>query len=174
MDDAPEASLPALAALARRTGRVLNIYGEMAHAPAVVGAYLALQHALAEHGTLDARTREAVALAVSAVDSCDYCQSAHTISAQRAGLSAEQTVQLRGGEVSFDPGLAALVASFVRSPPTSGLSTTQRGRLPSMPAGATSSSPKPSRTSSSICSPTISTIWWARSWTFPPPRLSQS
>jgi len=109
IDDAPEASRPALQALARRTGRVLNIYGEMAHAPAVVGAYHALHRALAEHGTLDARTREAIALAVSGVDRCDYCQSAHTISAQRAGLSAEQIAQRRSGEVSFDHRLAALV-----------------------------------------------------------------
>jgi len=86
----------------------------MAHAPAVVGAYHALHRALAEHGTLDARTREAIALAVSGVDRCDYCQSAHTISAQRAGLSAEQTVGLRGGEVRFDHRLAALVGVVVR------------------------------------------------------------
>lgn len=113
IDDAPQASRPALEALARRTGRVLNIYGEMAHAPAVVGAYHALHQALAEHGTLDARTREAIALTVGAVDGCDYCQSAHTISAQRAGLSTEQTVQLRRGDVSFDDRLAAL-AGVVR------------------------------------------------------------
>ncbi|MDJ0382148.1 carboxymuconolactone decarboxylase family protein [Streptomyces sp. G-G2] len=49
-------------------------------------------------------------MAVGAVDHCDYCQSAHTLSAKAAGLSEEQTVAIRLGEVDFDPKLAALVA----------------------------------------------------------------
>jgi hypothetical protein len=44
---------------------VLNIHGEMANAPAVLAGYTGLQTAIAEHGSFDARTREAIALAVS-------------------------------------------------------------------------------------------------------------
>lgn len=44
------------------------------------------------------------------MDNCGYCQSAHTLSGQRAGLSIEQTVAIRSGPVEFDPKLAALVA----------------------------------------------------------------
>lgn len=89
---------------------MLNIYGEMAHAPAVVNAYHAMRRALADDGTLDARTREAIALAVNAVDRCDYCQAAHTLAALRAGISDEQALQLRSGDVDFDDRLAALLA----------------------------------------------------------------
>lgn len=107
---APEQAQQALAGLSKRFGRVLNIHGEMAHAPVVLAAYTAVQAAIREHGGFDAATREAIALAVGAVDDCAYCQSAHTISAQAAGLDLGQTVAIRTDQVDFDPKLAALLA----------------------------------------------------------------
>lgn len=82
----------------------------MAHAPVVLQGYAALQQAIADLGTFDAATREAIALVVGNVDRCDYCQSAHTLSAKRAGFSEEQTVAIRQGRIDFDPKLAALLA----------------------------------------------------------------
>ena len=64
--------------------------------------------AIREHGTFDARTREAIALAVGNQNGCDYCQAAHTASARAAGFSDEQIHQIRTGEISFDPRLSAL------------------------------------------------------------------
>ncbi len=61
LDSAPKASRDLLAALKERYGKVLNIYGEMAHAPVVLAAYTGIQAAIAEHGSFDARTREAIA-----------------------------------------------------------------------------------------------------------------
>lgn len=110
LQDAPEPSRDALKGLHAKVGKVLNIHGEMAHSPAVLHAYVGIQQAIAEHGTLDARTREAIALTVAAVDHCQYCQSAHTLSAKAAGLSQDQTVAVRRGEVGFDPKLAALLS----------------------------------------------------------------
>lgn len=107
---APEQAQSALAGLEKRFGRVLNIHGEMAHAPVVLAAYTAMQGAIREHGSFDAATREAIALAVGAVDDCAYCQSAHTASAQAAGLDLVQTVAIRDGRVDFDSKLAALLA----------------------------------------------------------------
>lgn len=109
IDSAPEESREALKALAARMGKVLNIHGEMAHSPIVLAAYSGIAKAIAKHGTFDARTREAIALAVGAVDSCDYCQSAHTIAATAAGLSSDETVAIRRGDVDFDDKLAALL-----------------------------------------------------------------
>lgn len=97
VDDAPEAAREKLRILQKRFGTVLNIHGEMAHAPVVLAVYLGTQLAVAAYGSFDARTREAIALAISAVDNCAYCQSAHTIAAQVAGWSLEQTVALRDG-----------------------------------------------------------------------------
>ena len=107
--DAPEHSRAELKALEARFGKVLNIHGEMAHAPVVLHGYVALQQVIGDYGTFDAATREAIALAVGSVDRCDYCQSAHTLSARRAGFSEDQTVAIRQGSIDFDPKLAALL-----------------------------------------------------------------
>ena len=107
--DAPENSRDELKALEAKMGKVLNIHGEMAHAPVVLQSYVALQQVIGDYGTFDAPTREAIALVVGNVDRCDYCQSAHTVSAKRAGFSTEQTVAIREGRVDFDAKLAALL-----------------------------------------------------------------
>jgi AhpD family alkylhydroperoxidase len=109
LDSAPKASRDLLAALRERHGRILNIYGEMAHAPVVLAAYASIQAAIAEHGSFDPRTREAIALTVAAVDGCDYCQAAHTLGGQRAGFSPDQTLAARYG-LPIDPKLDALLA----------------------------------------------------------------
>jgi AhpD family alkylhydroperoxidase len=109
LDSAPKASRDLLAALRERYGKVLNIYGEMAHAPVVLAAYGGIQAAIAEHGNFDLRTREAIALTVAAVDRCGYCQAAHTLGGQRAGLSPDQTLAARYG-LPIDPKLDALLA----------------------------------------------------------------
>ncbi len=108
--DAPEQSREALRGLERRMGRLLNIHGEMAHAPVVLAAYQGIQQAIAGHGSFDARTREAIALAVAAVDNCAYCQSAHTVGGQAAGWSLKETVAIRDGTAQLDPKLASLLA----------------------------------------------------------------
>ncbi len=109
IDSAPAETGAMLESLARRMGKLLNVHAGMAHSPVVLATYTAMNEAIAAHGTFDARTREAIALAVGAVDGCDYCQAAHTMSAKTAGFSEQQTVAIRRGEVDFDDQLAALV-----------------------------------------------------------------
>ena len=106
---APEASRDALKALEATYGKVLNIHGEMAHSPAVIHAYVALQDVLREHATLDAKTREAIALAVGNENACDYCQAAHTGGGKAAGLEADEMIAVRRGRAQ-DPQLDALLA----------------------------------------------------------------
>jgi AhpD family alkylhydroperoxidase len=95
--DAPEAAREPLRALEKKYGRVPNIHGEMAHAAVVLAAYTGIQQAITEHGSFDARIREAIALAVGTVDNCTYCQAAHTAAGRAAGWSLEQTIALRKG-----------------------------------------------------------------------------
>lgn len=109
VDSAPAAGEKTLRNLEKRFGRVLNIHGGMAHSPVVLETYAAINATVAEHGTFDARTREAIALAVGAVDQCAYCQSAHTLSAKAAGFTEEETVAIRRGGAGDDPKLAALL-----------------------------------------------------------------
>lgn len=109
VDSAPEASRDALKGLEAKFGRVLNIHGEMAHSPAVLHAYVALQDVLREHATIDAKTREAIALAVAHEDGCAYCQAAHTGGGKAAGLTDDEMLAVRRGKVE-DPKLDALMA----------------------------------------------------------------
>lgn len=110
VDSAPEASRDALKVLEARVGKVLNIYGGMAHSPAVLHASVALNQAITEHSSLDAATREAIALAVGAVNDCGYCQAAHTMVGRGAGLSDDLMIQIRRGDIEGDGRLAAIVA----------------------------------------------------------------
>ena len=108
VDSAPEGSRDALKALEATFGKVLNIHGAMAHSPAVLETYVAIQRVLEDTGTLDKRLREVIALAVANVDECSYCQAAHTAGGKAAGLSEQETIDIRRGQVD-DPKLQALV-----------------------------------------------------------------
>lgn len=110
LDDAPEQTRPTLEDLSRKMGTLLNIHAEMAHSPVVLASYAGMQQAIAEHGTFDAPTREAIALTVGAVDGCDYCQSAHTLGGKAAGLDADAMLAIRAGRPSGDDKLDALLA----------------------------------------------------------------
>jgi AhpD family alkylhydroperoxidase len=109
VDSAPEGSRDALKALEAKFGKVLNIHGAMAHSPAVLETYAAIQQVLQDRSAFDARTREAIALAVAVVDECSYCQAAHTAGGKAAGLSEQETVDIRRGQVA-DPRLSVLLA----------------------------------------------------------------
>lgn len=109
VEDAPQGARERLQALQAQFGKVLNIHGEMAHAPVVLAAYTGIQDAIGEHGTFDAATQEAIALAVGNTNDCGYCQSAHTQGAKAAGWSQEDTIAIRNGGIDADPKLTALL-----------------------------------------------------------------
>src|SRR4051812_25528093 len=77
IDAAPAASQPLLQAVVRKLGSAPNLFRLLANSPAALEGYLGLNAALAK-GQLDAPTRERLALAVSAINGCDYCVAAHT------------------------------------------------------------------------------------------------
>ena len=110
LDNVPEQSRDTLAGLAKKLGKVLNIHSGMAHSPVVLAAHKGIGDAIARYGTLDARTRETIALAVANEDGCDYCESAHTLSGKAAGLSLDQTLAIRGNTINFDDKLGAIAA----------------------------------------------------------------
>lgn len=66
-----------LDAVQSKIGMTPNVLRTLANAPPALKAYLDVGEALSE-GSLDAKTREAIALTVAGVNSCDYCASAHT------------------------------------------------------------------------------------------------
>ena len=74
--DAPAASQPLLDAVEKQLGVVPNLFRLVGSSPAALEGYLGLNGALGR--TLDAKTRERIALAIAQANGCDYCLSAHT------------------------------------------------------------------------------------------------
>lgn len=109
---APAASRPLLEAVRSKMGKVPNLLGTLAHAPAALQSYLSLGDALGA-GALSATERERIALAVGEANACDYCLAAHTMISRGAGLDADEALLARQGDGS-DPRSAALARFAAR------------------------------------------------------------
>ena len=75
---------------------VPNLFATIGYSENALTSYLAFQQAQAK-GSFNAKEREAVFLAVSEVNGCEYCQAAHTAIGKMNGFTDEDTVQLRAG-----------------------------------------------------------------------------
>ncbi|MBI1347805.1 carboxymuconolactone decarboxylase family protein [bacterium] len=96
-----------LDAVSRKLGMVPNMMRTMANAPAVLEGYLQLSNALS-HGTLSAKVREQIALAVAEANGCDYCLAAHSAVGKMVGLTEDQIRDSRHG-TAVDPKTDALI-----------------------------------------------------------------
>ncbi len=85
-----------------------NILRTMANSPAVLKGYLNFSGALSQ-GAFSPKLREQIALAVSELNDCQYCLSAHAALGRMAGLSEEAIADSRRGE-SPDPKEEAALA----------------------------------------------------------------
>lgn len=113
IDAAPKASQEALYAVNNLLGSVPNMFRLISNSPQTLEGYLSLNGALG-NGSLDARTRERIALAVAQINGCGYCLAAHNyLGTKLAKLSAEEVVANRQGG-STDPKAAAAVAFAVK------------------------------------------------------------
>lgn len=77
-----------------KLGITPNLMKTLATSPAALEAYLRFDSALAS-GTLDAKFREQIALAVAQANSCEYCLSAHSAIGNLVGLTAEEILASR-------------------------------------------------------------------------------
>jgi len=102
----PEAVLEGIK---KKLGFVPNIYKEMIKSPAAFAVYVGGTRALEQHGTFKPDERQAVMLAVSAWNKCDYCASAHDLLAKASGLSSEDVAAARGGGEPDDARIKNLV-----------------------------------------------------------------
>ncbi|MFS4454522.1 carboxymuconolactone decarboxylase family protein [Maribacter sp. 2304DJ31-5] len=91
--------------LEKALGFVPNLYATYAHSENALGNYLALSNVKT---SLNAKEKEVVNLAVSQVNNCTYCLSAHTAIGKMNGFTDEQIIELRGGNASFDTKFDAL------------------------------------------------------------------
>jgi uncharacterized peroxidase-related enzyme len=99
IETSPAGSQPFLQTVQKQLGVLPNLFRVVSHSPAALEGYLALNGALSK-GSLDAKTRERIAIAIAQVNGCGYCLSAHAylgknlaklddveIAANRAGKS---------------------------------------------------------------------------------------
>lgn len=77
IEAAPAGAQPFLEGAKKQLGSVPNLFRVIANSPAALEGYFGLNGALAK-GTLDAKTRGRIALAVAEINGCGYCLSAHT------------------------------------------------------------------------------------------------
>jgi uncharacterized peroxidase-related enzyme len=94
-------------AVRAKLGVVPNMMRTMAESPSVLEGYLSLSGSLAG-GTLDARTRERIAIAVAEVNECGYCAAAHRVLGKMAGLGPEDLADAKSGR-SHDPKTQAIL-----------------------------------------------------------------
>jgi uncharacterized peroxidase-related enzyme len=96
-----------LDAIQSKLGMVPNFLAVLAHSPDGLKAFLGL-HSIAESGSLEAKTRESIALTVAQGNSCEYCLSAHRAIGRKAGLTGSEIEANRAG-TSEDAKTAAAV-----------------------------------------------------------------
>ena len=95
----------------KQMGGVPNFLRALAPSPAALEAFLGLNSKLAQ-GSLDRQIGERIALVTAETNGCQYCVSAHTELAGKAGLDESEIKAARRG-VSSDPKAAAAVAFTV-------------------------------------------------------------
>jgi alkylhydroperoxidase family enzyme len=80
------------------TGRLLNLHAQMAHAPAVLEAYVSIRRATASHGTLEGTIRSALMLAAAVQDGSEYALAIISMLALRSGWHRDQVEALLAGK----------------------------------------------------------------------------
>lgn len=106
-DQAPQASQPMLEAVEKKLGRVPNLLGTLAVAPAGLATYLKLGEATAQT-SLNAKVREQLAVAIAKESNCEYCASAHTAIGKMLGIDAAELASNLDGKAS-DPKVQAAI-----------------------------------------------------------------
>jgi uncharacterized peroxidase-related enzyme len=106
-ENAPEQSRQIFEGIEKSVGMLPNIYAVIGNSANALSAFLAFSDAQ-KNSTFNTREREAIALAVSEENGCNYCRSAHTHIAKMNGFSEEETLQLRAGTI-YNPKLNAVI-----------------------------------------------------------------
>src|SRR5467141_3568139 len=83
-----------LTAVQKKLGLVPNMTRVMANSPAVLEAYLQFSGSL-DGGSLDAKSRERIALETAEANKCEYCLSAHSAIGKMVGLNETEILDSR-------------------------------------------------------------------------------
>jgi AhpD family alkylhydroperoxidase len=99
---------PILDNVEKMLGFVPNLHRLMSISPNVLSGWATLMASLAK--TLDIKTRDGIALAVSEADGCDYCLAAHSFMAGNLAKIPADEIELNREGRSTDPKRQAAVA----------------------------------------------------------------
>jgi uncharacterized peroxidase-related enzyme len=110
--NATEEQAALLDAIQSQLGSVPNFLKVFANSPVALRAFLGL-HGIANAGSLDAWTRERIALALAQQNGCEYCVSAHTAIGRKSGLTTSEIAAARAG--TSEDAQAAIAVRFARS-----------------------------------------------------------
>jgi uncharacterized peroxidase-related enzyme len=111
-DEAHPDARPTLDNVNKLLGFVPRLHRLMSLNPNVLAGWAGLQSSLAK--TLDVKTRDAIALAVSEANGCDYCVAAHSyVATNFAKIAPDEIARNRKGQ-SSDPKRAA-AATFAKA-----------------------------------------------------------
>src|ERR1700727_1980339 len=106
-DDAPAESQAILDNVNKMLGFVPNLQRLMSISPNALAGWAGLMGALSK--TLDVKTRDGIALAVSEADGCNYCLAAHSyISTNLAKIPPDEITLNRAGRSSNPKRQAAI------------------------------------------------------------------
>jgi AhpD family alkylhydroperoxidase len=78
----------------RQTDWINNFWKSLAHDPATLRRTWESVKQIMAPGSLDARTKEMIYLAVSATNQCGYCIASHTAAARKAGMTDAMLAEL--------------------------------------------------------------------------------
>jgi len=107
IDEANENSKLILESINKKIGMIPNLYAAMGTSDKLLGGFLTFQETI-KSGEFTNKEYEAIALATSQANSCNYCLSAHTTLGKMNGFSEEETLNIRTNTVA-DSKLNALV-----------------------------------------------------------------
>jgi len=79
---------------ARGLAEVPNFWKAIAHHPDYLRSEWTKLQTILETGSLDRKTKEMIAVAVSATNACDYCLRSHTDALRALGVSDAELVEL--------------------------------------------------------------------------------
>jgi uncharacterized peroxidase-related enzyme len=106
-ENAPDASEPLLDTARRKYGFVPELYAYLAESPPALQAYFDLS-ARFEQTSFNPAERQALLLAISVENACEFCVAAHSMAARRAGAPDAVVDALRAMRSVPDAHYAAL------------------------------------------------------------------
>ncbi|WP_420318618.1 carboxymuconolactone decarboxylase family protein [Ekhidna sp.] len=94
--------------LKEKIGNVPNVYATIGNSSKALKGILDLNNTLSK-GEFSGKEIETIALAVAQANECNYCLAAHTAVGKMQGLTEDQTIEIRTGDIA-DEKLKALSA----------------------------------------------------------------